>query len=300
MVRLAAAIHNYRFLSDTDRSRPMDMNPTNAKLSLQRALCFKNFVPKPETEVNEFLKSFFDSILDYRKKSEWKIVPVENTRDFLQFPYVIHTGTADYANELSYFSLSQFQSKNVMSFLSTKEYQKHNFHAAILNPGHLKNIILASPPLSGQYDGLEVLRFRTPYMYNQTGFNSESYKGFLIYNRVERFDQNDILNMTLQGAYLEDTHEPNWFFKNCFKMYFCTCAAGSRSKGACVHVVSVVLGMAASNAQRSIWEIIPSPSLDAETFPDTHISPESALQNRPSSSHVSFADEQPSAKRTRH
>ena len=104
--------------------------------------------------------------------------------------------------------------------------------------------------------------------------------------------------MTLTCAYLEDTHEPNWFFKNCFKMYFCTCAAGSRSKGACAHIVSVVLGMAASDVQRLIWKIISSPSLDAETFPDTHISPESALQNRLSSSHVTFTDEQPSANRT--
>ena len=72
--------------------------------------------------------------------------------------------------------------------------------------------------------------------------------------------------MTLTGAYLEDTHEPNWFFKNCFKMYFCTCAAGSRSKGACAHIVSVVLGMAASDVQRLIWKIISSPSLDARSL----------------------------------
>lgn len=300
MVRLAAAIHNYRFLADTNRSRPMDMSPINAKLSLQRALLFKNFIQADENEVNHFLKSHFDSILDFRKKSEWKLVPVENCRTFLEFPYVIHTGKGEYANELTFFSLSQYQPKNVATFLGTREFQKHNFHAAILNPSHVKNIILNTPPLTGQTDGLEILRFRTPFLYNQQGFNSESYKGFLIYNRVERFDQENLLNMWLRGANLQDTHESNWFFKNCFKFWFCTCAAGCRSKGACVHVVSVVLGMACNGDQRSIWEIIPSPSLDAETFPDTHISPESVLQQRASSSHVSNIDEQPSTKRSRH
>ena len=84
-----------------------------------------------------------------------------------------------------------------MSSLSLKEYQKHNFHAVILNPGYFRNIILASPPLYGQCDELEVLRLRnvtstnvtsTLHLYNQTCLNSECFKGFLIYNRVERFD----------------------------------------------------------------------------------------------------------------
>ena len=277
----------------------MDMSPVNAKLSLQRALCFKDFIPKSEDELNELIKSNFDDILDFRKKTYWEMVPVQNCRDYLKFPPVIHTGKADYANELTYFSLSQFQPKRMVSFLSTKEYQAHNFHAAILKPCHLRNVILDSPPLSGQNDGLEIIRFKTPYLYNQTGFNNEAYKGFLIYNQIERFDQDDIKNMWLKGANLEDMHKPNWFFTNCFKLWFCSCAAGQRSKGACVHIVSVIMGMAATDAQRPLWNIIPSPSLDAETFPDTHISPESVLQQRPSSSNVSYETEQPLAKRSR-
>ena len=106
--------------------------------------------------------------------------------------------------------------------------------------------------------------------------------------------------MWLKCANLEDTHKPNLVFTDCFKLWFCSCAAGQRSKGACVHIVSVIMGMAATDAQRPLWNIIPSPSLDAETFPDTHISPESVLQQRPSSSNVSYETEQPLAKRSRH
>ena len=80
----------------------------------------------------------------------------------------------------------------------------------------------------------------------------------------------------------------------------CGSAVVPLAKGACVHIVSVIMGMAATDAQRSLWNIIPSPSLDAETFPDTHISPESVLQQRPSSSNVSYESEQPLAKRSRH
>ena len=54
-----------------------------------------------------------------------------------------------------------------MSSLSLKEYQKHNFHAVILNPGYFRNIILASPPLYGQCDELEVLRLRKRYIYKR-------------------------------------------------------------------------------------------------------------------------------------
>ena len=100
-VRVVCAIQNYKFLADTDRSRPMDMSPINAKLSLQRALCFKNFVQKPEKEFDNFLKTHFDSILDFRKKTHWKLVPVDNCREYLDFPPVIHTGKGESANEIS-------------------------------------------------------------------------------------------------------------------------------------------------------------------------------------------------------
>ena len=96
------------FLADTDRRRPMDMSPVNAKLSHQKALCFRDFIQKPEDEFNELIKSNFDDILDFRKKTDWEMVPVQNCKDFLKFPPVIHTGKADYANELTYFSLFNF------------------------------------------------------------------------------------------------------------------------------------------------------------------------------------------------
>ena len=65
-VRLVAAI--YMFLADTDRRRPMDMSPVNAKLSHQKALCFRDFIQKPEDEFNELIKSNFIDILDFCKK----------------------------------------------------------------------------------------------------------------------------------------------------------------------------------------------------------------------------------------
>jgi len=53
------------------------------------------------------------------------------------------------------------------------------------------------------------------------------------------------------------------------------------------------MGLAGKNEQRKLDDIMPSPSLDTETFPNTHISPESVLQQRPGFSG------QPAAKRPR-
>ena len=272
-VRVVCAIQNNKFLADTDRSRPMDMSPINAKLSLQRALCFKNFVQKPEKEFDNFLKTHFDSILDFRKKTHWKMVPVDNCREYLDFPPVIHTGKGESANEITFFSLAQFQPKKMSVYLSTKEYQSFNFFAAILENCDLKTSILKSSPLSGQTEGLEIVRYKTPYLYNQGGYNSDSYKGFLIYNRIDHFDQDHIDETRLQGADLRDTDQLNYFFTNTFKLWFGTCSAGARSKVSCVHFLSVIMGLSAKNEQRKLYDIMPSPSLDAETFPDTHISP---------------------------
>ena len=62
-----------------------------------------------------------------------------------------------------------------------------------------------------------------------------------------------------------------------------------------MHVLSVIMGLSAKNEQRKLYDIMPSPSLDAETFPDTHISPESVLQQRPGVS----GSGQPASKRSR-
>lgn len=255
----------------------------------------ENFGQKPEKEFDNFLKTHFDAILDFRKKTHWKLVPVDNCREYLDFPPVIHTGKGESANEITFFSLAQFQPKKMSVYLSTKEYQSFNFFSAILENCHLKTSILKSSPLSGQTDGLEIIRFKTPYLYNQGGYNSDSYKGFLIYNRIDRFDQDHIDKTRLQGADLRDTDQPNYFFTNTFKLWFCTCSAGARSKGSCLHVLSVIMGLSAKNEQRKLYDIMPSPSLDAETFPDTHISPESVLQQRPGVSNSG----QPASKRSR-
>ena len=180
----------------------------------------------------------------------------------MNFPPVIYTGKGDSGNEITYFSLSQFQPKLMCSFLSTNDYQNNNFHTQILESCSLKSSILSTEPLTGQYYGLEVIRFRTPYLYNQTGFNNEAYKGFLVYNQIEPFEQERISEMRLQDCDLTDTDKLNFFFKNCFKLWFCSCANGARSKGSCVHICSVIMGMAASNSQRGLWKVIPTPSLD--------------------------------------
>ena len=137
--------------------------------------------------------------------------------------------------------------------------------------------------------------YKTPYLNNQGGYNSESYKGFLKNNRIDRFDQDQIDKTRFQGADLRGTDQPNYFFTNTFKLWFCTFSAGARSKGSCVHVLSVIMGLSAKNKQRKLYEIMLSPSLDAETFPDTNISPESVLQQRPGVS----GSGQPASKRSR-
>ena len=142
-------------------------------------------------------------------------MPIHNCREFLEFPPVIHTGQGDSPNELLYFTLAQYQLKIMCSFLSTIDCQENNFHAQILESCFLKQSILSTEPLDGQYDGLEILRFKTPYLHNQTGFNNEAYKGFLIYNRIERFDQERPHEMKLQCCDLKNTE--NLFFL--FQLY---------------------------------------------------------------------------------
>ena len=79
-------------------------------------------------------------------------------------------------------------------YLNTDEYQSMNFHAQLLEQSDLRNKILSDSFIGG-HQGLEVSRWKTPYLYNQTGFNSESYKRSLIYNRVEAFDPENPLEM---------------------------------------------------------------------------------------------------------
>ena len=82
-------------------------------------------------------------------------MPIHNCREFLEFPPVIHTGQGDSPNELLYFTLAQYQLKIMCSFLSTIDCQENNFHAQILESCFLKQSILNTEPLDGQYDELE-------------------------------------------------------------------------------------------------------------------------------------------------
>ena len=133
----------------------------SAKSSVFQKFCSK----KPEREFDNFLKRHFDAILDFRKKTHWKLFPVDNCREYLDFPPVIHTGKGESANEITFFSLAHFQPRKMSVYLSTNEYQFFNFFCAMLVNCHLKTSILKSSPLSGQTDGLEIIRFKTPYLY---------------------------------------------------------------------------------------------------------------------------------------
>ncbi len=75
--------------------------------------------------------------------------------------------------------------------------------------------------------------------------------------------------------------------------------AGSGSKRACVQFTAVIMGLGASNQQRELFKVFQSPSMNAETCPDTHIFPESILQQGPSKSGQSKSSDQLSSKRTR-
>ena len=110
---------------------------------------------------------------------------------------MIHTGKGESANEITFFSLAQFQLKKMSVYLSTKEYQSFNFFAAILENCDLKTSILKSSPLSGQTDGLEIIRYKTPYLYNQGGYNSDSYKGFLILYKLYTIVLTALIKITL-------------------------------------------------------------------------------------------------------
>ena len=127
------------FLADIDRSRPMDMSPINAKLSLKRALCFKNF----------------DAILEFRKKTYWKVLALIRITSI-----------------------------------------KHDF----------KDVIFVT--MISQIISLPIL----------------SNSGFALV------------------------------------------AAGARSKESCVHVLSVIMGPAAKNERRKLYDIMPSPSLGRRNF----------------------------------
>ena len=61
------------------------------KLSLKRALCFKEFKQVQESDFDDFLKRQFDSIFDFRKTQNSNQVPTEHCREFLNLSPVILT-----------------------------------------------------------------------------------------------------------------------------------------------------------------------------------------------------------------
>ena len=102
ILRLATAIINFRFKSTTDRSRVMDMDVHLVRRSYLRARLMKQFERNDtdQERYQSFIESFFNRILDYRQERNWKTVPVDQCQEFLKFPKVINTQTANTANHI--------------------------------------------------------------------------------------------------------------------------------------------------------------------------------------------------------
>lgn len=101
-VRLATAIINYRFKSRTDTSTVMDMDAHLVRRSYERTLLMKQFsrTDTDQQRYQNFIESFLNRILDYRKEQSWKPVPIDQCQDFLKFPKVINTQTASTPNNI--------------------------------------------------------------------------------------------------------------------------------------------------------------------------------------------------------
>lgn len=184
-VRLATAIINYRFKSRTDTSRVMNMDAHLVRRCYERALLMKQFsrTDTDQQKYQHFIESFFNRILAYRNERSWKLVPIDQCQDFLKFPKVINTQTASTPNNISYFSLSNYQPKSTLVFLNTTEFTEKNFDCQLLDDySDLWSDIAGSYLMDGEtYD---CVRFKCPFNYQQTGFNSMSYRGFILYSKV--------------------------------------------------------------------------------------------------------------------
>ena len=101
-VRLAAAIINYQFKAETDQSRVLDMDVHLIRRAYERALLMKRFTREDHNprQYQEFIEAFFNKILDYRQERNWKVVPVDNCQEYLKFPKVLNTQTANTSDHI--------------------------------------------------------------------------------------------------------------------------------------------------------------------------------------------------------
>ena len=178
--------------------------------------------------------------------------------------------------------------------MNTKEFIENNFECQLLDDNSdLWSDIMGSDLLHGwTYD---LIRFKIPFNYAQTGFNKSQYRGFIIYGRVIRWDEKKKdLELERLSNRVYDKTNPDWFFRNTIRFWFCSCRSGSRyifpfknsvlfkfrSLGACAHINAALLGFGASAETRHLFNVKPSIAMSAEEFPDTTDSPEDAAVKR--------------------
>ena len=209
---------------------------------LDEAIRKKWYRPRPIPIVHWIV---FNRILDYRQERNWKTVPVDQCQEFLKFPKVINTQTANTANHIrtdlnkktgleiwfflnqtSFFSLSNYQPKSTLVFLNTTEFINNNFECQLLDEyTDLWSDLAGSDLLNGEH--YDCIRFKVPYNYSQSGFNSSSYRGFILYSKVYRWNEQEN-DLELERHSVHDKRHPNWFFRSTIRFWFCSCRSGSR------------------------------------------------------------------------
>ena len=225
----------------------MDMDVHLVRRSDLRARLMKQFERNDtdQERYQSFIESFFNRILDYRQERNWKKVPVDQCQEFLKFPKVINTQTANTANHIrtdlnkktgleiwfflnqtSFFSLSNYQPKSTLVFLNTTEFINNNFECQLLDEyTDLWSDLAGSDLLNGEH--YDCIRFKVPYNYSQSGFNSSSYRGFILYSKVYRWNEQEN-DLELERHSVHDKRHPNWFFRSTIRFWFCSCRSGSR------------------------------------------------------------------------
>ena len=214
----------------------------------QRALLMKQFEREDHDprRYQEFIESFFDKILDYRQERDWEPVLADNCQEYLKFPKVLNTQTADtpdhirhdsnvfsvyfiglsYLNHSSFFALSNYQPKNTLTFLNTTEYIEKNFDCQLLDDNSTLWSEISGSNLMDGYT-YDCIRFKIPFNYVQSGFNRPSYRGFILYSKVNRWNANQN-DLELERLPIYDKRHPNWYFRHTIRFWFCSCRSGSR------------------------------------------------------------------------
>ena len=123
--------------------------------------------------------------------------------------------------------MSEYQPKLTLTYLNSKDFVTHNFHAAILDrQSELWSSIMGSYLIYGYK--FDVIRFKVPELYTQTGFNADTYRGFIIYAKVEEWDEARPEDLLLEGNPVAEKDELNWFFRSTIRFWMCSCRNGQR------------------------------------------------------------------------